>query len=86
MESQRETYLRQKAIDTQKSIVTYKSCSTLTSEAFIWTYRTTSCDVISIITTTVPIKDGLMKDIKLENREIRRCVLVNNRSFYVYFY
>lgn len=68
-DEEREKYYQSRRILEQKSRVTYKSCNTLTSEAYIWTYRTTSCDVLSIITTTVPMKDGLMKDIKINNKE-----------------
>jgi hypothetical protein len=69
---EKEDYYRRRAIEAQNKIVTYKSCSAKTSEAYIWTYRTTSCDVLSIITTTVPIKDGLMKEIHIENRNVVR--------------
>ena len=72
MEEDRESYYRQKAIEIQKGIVNFKSSTTMTSESFIWTYRTTSVDVISVITTTVPIVNGGMKDIQLQTREIKR--------------
>lgn len=68
----REDYFRQKAIDLQNSIVNVKSATSLTSEAFVWTYRTTNCDVISIITTAIPIRDGYMKDINIESHEPKR--------------
>lgn len=71
-EYEREEYYRQRAAEVQRGIVNFKSSTTLTSESFIWTYRTTSVDVISLITTTVPIKNGAMNDIKIENREIKR--------------
>lgn len=70
----RQQYFRQHGIDRQKSAVTYKSCSTVTTEALVWTYRTTNCDVASIITTTVPFKDAMMKDIKMETTEVKRFV------------
>jgi hypothetical protein len=69
---EREEYYRQKAIEIQKGIVNFKSSTTMTSESFIWTYRTTSVDVISVITTTVPVTNGGMKDILMKNREIKR--------------
>ena len=69
---ERELYYRQRNIEIQKGIVNYKSSTTSTTDSFIWTYRTTSCDVISIITTTVPIRNGSMDDIKLPNREVKR--------------
>lgn len=68
----REQYFRQQGIDRQKNVVTYKACTTVTTEALVWTYRTTNCDVTSIITTTVPFKDALMKDIQMETTEIKR--------------
>jgi hypothetical protein len=71
-QEEREEYYRQKAVEIQKGIVNFKSCTTLTSESFIWTYRTTSVDVISVITTTVPVQNGAMKDIQLKSREIKR--------------
>lgn len=71
-EEEREEYYREKAIEVQKGIVNYKSCSTTTSESFMWTYRTTGVDVLSVITTTVPVTNGGMKDILMKNREIKR--------------
>lgn len=68
----RSEYFRQQGIDKQKGIVNFKSCSTLTTEALVWTYRTTNCDVTSIITTTSVFKDGMMKDIQMENTEPKR--------------
>lgn len=70
----RQQYFKQKGIDRQKYVVAYKSCASVTTEALVWTYRTTNCDVTSIITTTVPFKDALMKDIKMENTEPKRSV------------
>ena len=72
MEQEREIYYRQKSIEIQKNIVNYKSSVSSTSDSFIWTYRTTTVDVISIITTTVGIQNGAMKDILLKNPEIKR--------------
>jgi hypothetical protein len=71
-EENQDEYYRQRAIEIQKGIVNFKTSNTSTSESFIWTYRTTSVDVISVITTTVPIKNGAMKDILIKNREIKR--------------
>ena len=68
----RDLYFRQKAIDIQNSIVNTKSATTITSDAFVWTYRTTNCDVVSIITTAIPIKEGNMKDINIESHEPKR--------------
>jgi hypothetical protein len=68
----REEYFRQKAIDLQKNITNVRTTTTLTSESHIWTYRTTNCDVVSVITTTVPVKNGYMKDIKIDPNEPKR--------------
>lgn len=72
MITNKDDYFRQKAIDQQNKIVNFKSCNTITSEALVWTYRTTNCDVISLITTAIPIKDGNMKDIRIESFEPKR--------------
>jgi len=72
MITDKEEYYKQKAIDYQSRIVNYKSCTTSTSDAFVWTYRTTNCDVVSIITTIVPVRDGLMKDVKINVGEVKR--------------
>jgi hypothetical protein len=71
-ELEREVYYRNRAIEIQNKIVNVRCCSTSTSEALIWTYKTTSCDVLSIITTVVPSKNGYMKDIKLQQFERNR--------------
>jgi hypothetical protein len=68
----REEYFKQKALDLQKKIVNTRTATTLTSESYIWTYRTTNCDVVSVITTTMPIKDGNMKDINIPSNEPKR--------------
>jgi hypothetical protein len=51
--------------------LSFKSVASTTTSSTIWTYRNTCCDVISIITTVVPIKNGLMRDIKQANLEPR---------------
>ena len=65
-------FLKQKAIEEQSKIVNIKECPTRTSEALIWTYRTTNCDVITVITTAIPLQDGKMKDIKIPYNEPNR--------------
>lgn len=72
----RSQYFRQQGIDRQKNVVAFKSCTTVTTEALVWTYRTTNCDVTSIITTTVPFTDALMKDIQMETTEVKRYVQI----------
>lgn len=68
----RDEYFKQKEIEHQNHIVNFRSCSTKTSEALVWTYRTTNCDVISIITTSTLVKDGKMKDIRIKPHEVKR--------------
>ena len=67
---EQEKYYQSKLMQEQKNQISYKTCSTSTSVDFIWTYRTTACDVISVITTTMPMKNGLMKDIKVEHKDV----------------
>ena len=73
MGEDKESYLRRRAIELQKSLVNVKTTQTSTVESCIWTYRTTSCDVISLITTTVPLKNGAMGDLRYVNKELKRC-------------
>jgi hypothetical protein len=72
MHEDREAYLRRRGVELQRSIVNVRSTTTATVESCIWTYRTTSCDVISLITTTVPIKNGAMNDLRYVNKEMKR--------------
>ncbi|KAJ1422367.1 hypothetical protein B484DRAFT_432995, partial [Ochromonadaceae sp. CCMP2298] len=69
---EREEYYRDRAIEVQKGIVNFKSSATATCESFIWTYRTTSTDVISLITTTTPLKKGAMNDIQMKPQDAIR--------------
>ena len=72
MSEDKETYLRRRGIELQSSLVNVKTTPTSTVESCIWTYRTTSCDVISLITTTVPLKNGAMNDLRYVNKEMKR--------------
>ncbi len=72
MITDKDEYYRQKAMDFQSRVVNYRSSTTMTSDAYVWTYRTTNCDVVSIITTVMPVKDGLMKDVKINMGEPKR--------------
>lgn len=56
----------------QQRTPTYRGASTDTSSRFIWTYRNTGCDVMSVVTTTMPVRNGAMKDVKIFNKEMRR--------------
>jgi len=71
-DSEKEQYFRTAAVEYQRGIVNFKTSSTNTSKAYIWTYRTTSCDVLSVITTTLPVKDGIMKEINIESKKVIR--------------
>lgn len=65
-------YLKKKAEELHDSIINVKSCTTSTVDTYTWTFRTTACDVISIITTTVPIKNGTIIESKSHNKEMKR--------------
>jgi ankyrin repeat protein len=68
----RDLYIKNRARRNQDNIVNVRESSTCTSGVYIWTYRHTACDVISVITTTIPIKHGAMNDIKFHNKEMKR--------------
>ena len=72
MQEEQVRYYRERSEEAQRKIVNYKSYSTATSESFIWTYRTTAVDVISLVTTTVAIRRGAMEDILLKPRNVKR--------------
>lgn len=59
-----DEYIKKQKQELQKVIVNVKSSSTPTSATVTWTHRTTSCDVISIMTTASVSQDGNMKDIR----------------------
>lgn len=79
----RTDYLKQRALEEQAKIVNFKGCNTRTSEALIWTYRTTTCDVITVITTAFPVTDGKMKDIKIKYQEPKRYACLFLTRFHV---
>ena len=68
----RDEYMRMQKEALQKRIVTKSTSSSPSSSSYIWTYRTTGCDVVSMVTTSKSLKNGSMKDIKLEHKELRR--------------
>ena len=68
----RNEYMRMQKEALQKRIVTKSTSSSPSSSSYIWTYRTTGCDVVSMVTTSKSLKNGSMKDIKLEHKELRR--------------
>ena len=65
-------YIQEKAEQLQKCIVNYKSAMTNTVDGSILISRSTSCDVISVVTTVAPVKHGEMKDIRMTVKEIKR--------------
>ena len=71
-EMARLEYLRKTKELFQNSVVNVYSSETSTCGNNIWTYKTTYCDVISIVTTTKPFRNATMKDLKLRNKEMRR--------------
>lgn len=70
-------YFENKAIEEQLRVPTFRQTSSYTSDSYVWTYRTTGCDVISIITSTLEMKEGQMKDIKVDSlMEVKRYYLL----------
>ena len=65
-------YIRARKEAVQKHIVNVRNSSTGVIDLTSWTFRTTGCDVVSSVTTTIPVKNGTMKDVKLHNKEMRR--------------
>ena len=72
----KENYLRSLHERVQNSIVNFKSSDTCSAADFIWTYKSTYCDVLSVITTSDLFGAGTMKDIKLRNKEMKRCQVI----------
>ena len=68
---ERRQFLDKYAEQISNSRITCKSIPSLTTSSYVWTCRNTGCDVISIITTIVPVKAGYMKDIMQANLEPR---------------
>ncbi len=68
----RANYIRIRREEVQNSIINYRTCTSSTSGSDIWTFRNTGCDIVSVVTTTTPIKNGVMKDVRLHNKEMRR--------------
>lgn len=68
----KESYLKSLHERLQNSIVNFKTSETSPAADFIWTYKATYCDVVSIVTTSKPFGMGAMKDIKLHNKEMKR--------------
>lgn len=72
MDLEKATYHKRHKELVQDSIVNFKCATTSTIESYTWTFRNTACDVISIITTTVPLKNGVLKELKSHNKEMKR--------------
>lgn len=69
--SERDVYITKLHEERQNNIVNFKSAASTMSTVLTWSHRTTSCDVISTITTTVQMKNGDMKDIKMYSNNIK---------------
>ena len=65
-------FIRRRQEELQRSIVNVRNMSTSVVGSTSWTFRTTGCDVVSVVTTTMPLKNGQMKDVRLHNKEMRR--------------
>lgn len=75
MELEKSLYLQRRTEILQNAVVNVKCATTSTIESYTWTFRTTACDVISMITTTVPLKNGTIKELsKAHSKETRRYV------------
>jgi hypothetical protein len=71
-EDSKQKYIIKLQEKLQNSIVNVKSAELSTSTEYIWTYKSTYCDVISIITTVNSFRNSSMKDVKMRNKEMRR--------------
>ena len=71
-EDSKQNYIMKLQEKLQNSIVNVKSAELCTSTEYVWTYKTTYCDVISIITTVNAFRNNAMKDVKIRNKEMRR--------------
>jgi hypothetical protein len=67
----RDVYLTKLHEDRENKVVNVRCASSSTSTVLTWSQRTTNCDVISTITTTVQMKNGDMKDIKMYNNNMK---------------
>ena len=72
MDLEKEEYFRQKAEKLQNLIVNCRTAATTTTTSYVWTHRTTVCDVVSVVTTVIPFKNGAMKDVTLFSDETQR--------------
>ena len=68
----REDYIRSQEKQLQKWIINVKCADTPTNSSISWTFRTTACDVISVITTNKVISTGSMSDIVDHDIPIKR--------------
>lgn len=75
-DADRIEYINRLKEEKQNFIINTKRPETSSVYIYTWTHRTTGCDVISTVTTTLPMKNGNMKDIKMYNKEMKRFVLL----------
>ena len=65
-------FIRRRQEELQRNIVNVRNMSSSVVGSTSWTFRTTGCDVVSVVTTTMPLRNGQMKDVRLHNKEMRR--------------
>ena len=75
-------YIHARKIALQNGIVNYRQANVNSLDSYVWAYRNTFCDVISVITTTVPISNGQMVDIKLPSKDLKRYKHVYLYNYY----
>ena len=80
----KESYLKSLHERLQNSIVNFKTCESSSTADMIWTYRSTYCDVLSVITTAKPFGNASMKDIRLRNKEMKRIKAPKAEKVYAY--
>ena len=80
----KESYLKSLHERLQNSIVNFKSCESSSTADLIWTYKSTYCDVLSVITTVKPFGNAAMKDIRIRNKEMKRIKAPKAEKVYAY--
>lgn len=71
---ERHAYINKIKETLQNKVVKFVSGEMSTMNVITWVDRSTACDVVSIVTTTVPVKNGEMRDIRIYNKELRKYV------------
>ena len=65
-------YIQKRQEEVQNCIVNVRNTSSTVIGSASWTFRTTGCDVVSVVITTIPLKNGQMNDVRLHNKEMKR--------------